>query len=328
MSATMLMRLLVTRRLLASIAVGMVMSGCDRRQTAAGPPLDAISVDAIAVPLSPESPALQDVGDFHYAGGLALSTSQVDRLHGLSDLHVDPSGQFVAIGDEGALFEGRLVLDDSRRLIGVTDTRLRALSDEEGKPLLTKATADAEGLAMFGDGRFLVSFERRHRIWLYPSRDGTPQPATVPDTSFDENGGMEALCGLPDVAPDAYAVGKEVTGETWTCRLSERQCLAGPVVELPPDFALVAMTSLPGGRMTYLLRAFDEKNKNRNILRIVDGDRVLGMLTLEAPFTVDNFEGLAAVPAEAGAARFYLLSDDNASAQQRTLLLAFDWRQR
>jgi hypothetical protein len=44
--------------------------------------------------------------------------------------------------------------------------------------------------------------------------------------------------------------------------------------------------------------------------------------------TVDNLEGVAAVPRPGGVTRFYLVSDDNASPQQRTLLLAFDWRSR
>jgi hypothetical protein len=51
-------------------------------------------------------------------------------------------------------------------------------------------------------------------------------------------------------------------------------------------------------------------------------------LELDPPFTVDNFEGVAAVPRPGGVTRFYLLSDDNASVQQRTLLVAFDWRPR
>ena len=43
-------------------------------------------------------------------------------------------------------------------------------------------------------------------------------------------------------------------------------------------------------------------------------------------FTVDNLEGLAALPQRDGSIRFYLISDDNFSKLQRTLLLAFDWR--
>ena len=41
---------------------------------------------------------------------------------------------------------------------------------------------------------------------------------------------------------------------------------------------------------------------------------------------MDNFEGLAALPGKAGVVRFYLISDDNFSSSQRTLLLAFDWK--
>jgi hypothetical protein len=36
-------------------------------------------------------------------------------------------------------------------------------------------------------------------------------------------------------------------------------------------------------------------------------------------------EGIAAVERAGGKIRFYLLADDNFSAQQRTLLMAFDW---
>jgi hypothetical protein len=49
-------------------------------------------------------------------------------------------------------------------------------------------------------------------------------------------------------------------------------------------------------------------------------------MDLASPMTVDNYEGLAAVPATDGGVRFYLISDDNGRADQRTLLLAFDWR--
>ena len=49
-------------------------------------------------------------------------------------------------------------------------------------------------------------------------------------------------------------------------------------------------------------------------------------MELRGPLTVDNFEGLAAVPGKDGAVRFYLISDDNFSSSQRPLLVAFDWK--
>ena len=55
------------------------------------------------------------------------------------------------------------------------------------------------------------------------------------------------------------------------------------------------------------------------------GDGSLGpvLIELKHPGTVDNFEGIAAVATPTGT-RLYLLSDDNFSETQRTLLLAFD----
>jgi hypothetical protein len=42
--------------------------------------------------------------------------------------------------------------------------------------------------------------------------------------------------------------------------------------------------------------------------------------------TVDNFEGIAAKEMPDGRVRLYLISDDNFSANQRTLLMVFDIR--
>jgi hypothetical protein len=53
-------------------------------------------------------------------------------------------------------------------------------------------------------------------------------------------------------------------------------------------------------------------------------------LTLDGATTRDNFEGIALSksPANspmAGATRIYILSDDNDTPTERTLLMAFDW---
>ncbi len=47
-------------------------------------------------------------------------------------------------------------------------------------------------------------------------------------------------------------------------------------------------------------------------------------LKLANPLTVDNLEGVAAVASPNGGLRLYLISDDNFSSAERTLLLAFD----
>ena len=74
-------------------------------------------------------------------------------------------------------------------------------------------------------------------------------------------------------------------------------------------------------------RRFREPADVRARIRRMDASGALGpaLVELSLPSTVDNFEGLAAA-ATANGVRLYILSDDNGSARQRTLLLAFDVR--
>jgi hypothetical protein len=84
---------------------------------------------------------------------------------------------------------------------------------------------------------------------------------------------------------------------------------------------------LPGGRRAYLIRSFHYLTWFRVTLRIVGPDgSTLDELHLAPPLNVDNYEGLAALPRPDGSVRFYLISDDNFSRLQRTLLLGLDWR--
>ena len=290
-------------------------------QVAIGP--IEIDIDAVPVPLNPRNPSAMAIGDFHYAGGLVLTSRQTDQLHALSDLEVTGTNKLTAVGDLGVLVHARLVLNSAGRLVGLADARLTPLTGEDGKPFTDKTDADAEGLALLANGDRLVSFERRDRIWLYPASGGPPRPAPMPAVSFPLNGGMEALAPDPEAGADAYVVGAEVSGDTWTCRLRSKPCVKGPTIDKSEGFGLVAIKRLPGMQTAYLLRAL-----NRISLRIFRSSKMVARMDLAPPMTVDNFEGLAAVPRPSGALRFYLLSDDNATATQRTLLLAFDWRPR
>lgn len=319
-------------RLRAGAAVAaLVLSACSgqpplpARPVAAGP---QITVHTTALPLNPDQPAQQRIGAFAYAGGLLLTSPDTSRLHGLSDVFVRPDGRLVAVSDDGDRFEARLALDGQGRLVGLSDGHLFPLIGEDGQPLSArgKVEADAEGLAVLADGAVLVSFERDHRILLYPPAGGPPRRAPAPKADFPENEGMEALAADPARGSDAYVVGGEATGQTWTCRLASG-CAEGARAALPDEFSLVADAPLPHGGRAYLFRAFSMLKGVRITLRIVGASgTTVDELKLAAPLTVDNLEGLAAVPGRDGSIRFYLLSDDNFSKLQRTLLLAFDWR--
>jgi hypothetical protein len=145
-----------------------------------------------------------------------------------------------------------------------------------------------------------------------------------PGVDLPNNGGMEALGADPESGPDAYVVGAEESGELWRCRVAGT-CTRWFTVGKPEEFGLVAIRRLPGDRTAILLRAFDDRRGNRNTLEILEGNSIVDRLELAPPMTVDNYEGLAVVAGAAGGFRFYLISDDNDSSRQRTILLAFDW---
>lgn len=304
------------------------IAGLSAAQSAARPSTaesgDPIRIDAVPVPLNPQDPSVSSIGDFHYAGGLWLRTPQAPRFHELSDIVITGQDRLAAVGDGGIFFSARLVFASDQRLIGISDARLESLTDERGQAL-TAARADAEGLAIFPNGDRLVSFERDHRIWLYPAAGGPPRPAPAPAGKLPANAGLEALALDPAVTADAYLVGAEMSGETWTCRMAA-SCVKGPTVDKPAEFGLVAINRLGEDKVVYLLRAYDPFRGVRIMLQVLRSTTVIAQMDMAVPLTLDNFEGLASVPAADGSTRFYLLSDDNGSSSQRTLLLAFDWR--
>ena len=286
-----------------------------------------ITVKAEPVALNANDPAQVSVGTFTYAGGLELTSRDTSRLHGLSDIKVGQDGRLIAVSDDGDLYTSRLVLDPAGRLIGLTENQIAPLTGLDGQPLASKQEADAEGVAVLANGDRLVSLERHDRILRYPAKGGPAIAAPGPlNVIFPDNGGMEALSQDPASGPDAYMAGGEISGQTWNCTLS-KGCVDGRLLPKPGEFGLVALTPLPHGQLAYVIRAWDPLAGSHVVLIINDAKGTeIDRLNLVKPLTVDNLEGVAAVPAKDGSVRFYLISDDNFSPAQRTLLLAFDWK--
>jgi hypothetical protein len=293
----------------------------------------AIRIQAAPTPLYESGPARPRVGDFLYVGGLSLKTADSARFGGLSDLRITSKGELLAISDEGALLQARLRLDPAGDLVGLDHARIEPLIGRDLRPLRGKWEGDSEGLAVWPDGRRLVSFEQDSRIWLYPAGGQAPRPVPAPDVSTPPNMGMEALAAAPSKGPDAYWVGIEA-GPIWLCRM-QGGCQRWQGMPAPPgrDFRLKAMAETPSGDLVLLHHLYEEatgQNKVSISILGLSGDpagapRLKGRLWLQPPATVDNFEGVAVAPSPTGGLRLYLLSDDNFSARQRTLLMAFDW---
>ncbi|MDG2523595.1 esterase-like activity of phytase family protein [Caulobacter segnis] len=327
----------LVRLAVATAACGLMLAGCVPPETppvlpvAPVPAGPQITVQSVAVPLNPNDPTQTKIGNFTYAGGIAITSSDSTRLHGLSTLTVLGDQRIMSASDDGDLFEARLVLDENDRLVGLKEAKIEPLLGLDGKPLSGKEWADAEGMTILPNGDRLVSFERNHRIWRYPAAGGAPVVAPSPQTIFPENEGMEALAYYPAAGADAYIVGGE-EGEVWVCKLSGG-CQSAPP-QMGPDIAygLVAVSAFNGPAVALMHRAYDPIQGNRIQVSLINDPTtkrrfplVSDRFTLQAPLTRDNFEGLAVSSNRAGGVRLYLMSDDNFSARQRTLLLAFDW---
>lgn len=277
-------------------------------------------------------------GQLVFRGGLALSSDH-PWFGGLSGLEVLEDGRFIAHSDDGDWFQGRLVLDESGALTGVADMRVALMRDEQGEPFQTKDQGDSEDIAQLPDGRFVVSFEQTQMLRLYDlNRDG-PFGAAQPGPPLAETERLPSNVGLEAVASDGadgLLVGAEGTGATtplWHVRLDSR-------TPTPPSaryryargYALTSLDRLPDGGFVALERFFAPVIAPRaRITRFSDAALAAGgviepeqLARLSAPMPVDNFEGVSAVRGPNGATRLYIVSDDNFSRRQRTLLLAFD----
>ncbi|MFM8374874.1 MAG: hypothetical protein ACKN9P_02280, partial [Phenylobacterium sp.] len=132
-------------------ALALLAAACADRSVRATGPVQAgpwVSVVAEPVAADPTRPERTDFGRFRYAGGLALTATDSNRLHGLSDIRLRPDGQILGVTDEGDLFEARLRLDPEGRLSGLDRARITPLRGEGGGALGGKLEADAEGLAL------------------------------------------------------------------------------------------------------------------------------------------------------------------------------------
>jgi YD repeat-containing protein len=308
--------------LVALLAVG----ACATASAGIGPLAEPLSGwEPIAVSFEPtplRAPSYR-AGPVRFAGGVVLR-SEDPRFGGLSDLRLDASGGLVAVTDAGDLITARLILDTAGRLAGVGQVRLRRLTELDGLPISDRARGDAEGLAILPDGQVLVAFERDHRIWSY-GRDAAdrPSPRTHPGHAFANNEGMEGMVG--DGAGGWYVAGEG--GGFWHCDLTACEARAAPP-EMPlsgyrpTGLALDAQT----GGLLLLERFYEAPIDTRIRVRRIDrnGQVTAGLIALRLPATVDNFEGIATTLNADGSQRVYILSDDNFSARQRTLLLAFD----
>lgn len=316
-------------------ALALLLGGCS--PLAAQAPIAeqwrAVAVEAVAVEFGAEQ-----VGALRFRGGLELRSSDA-AFGGLSGMEVLEDGRLVAISDNGAWFEAQIVLDDASALVGLSGMRTALMRDDGGAAFGSKEEGDSEALAQLQDGRFAVAFEQRQAILLYDmNRDGpfgaaTRGPPLAGVRELPANVGLEAMATL---ANGDLLVGAEGGGAVGTPLWRSSPQASGEVASrvryrAAPGFSLTSLDRLPNGDLIALERFFapvigPRARITRFQERALAGEVIAAveLARIAPPLALDNFEAIAAIAMPDGAMRVYILSDDNFSSRQRTLLLAFD----
>ncbi len=304
---------------------------------AAVPALAApLEIAARAVPLQAEDPERENVGALRFRGGLELSSDDT-RFGGLSALLLSGDGaRLSAVTDRGHWVTARLIADADGTPRALAEAEIGALHGPGGRHLRGKRETDAESLALLADGALVIGFERDHRLWRYPAGTnplaGHPEAIPVPAKlrHLRRNSGIEALATLADGALLAIAEGRknEATSPAFLWRGGAWSELVYPRL---PGFRPTGATTLPGGDLLVIERSFNLfdgvaiRLQRIAAAQVRPGATLSGttLAVLRRPLTLDNMEGIAARRTATGETLLYLISDDNFSPLQRTLLLVF-----
>jgi hypothetical protein len=282
-------------------------------------------------------------GLLEFRGGLVLRSSY-RNFGGISAIRVAADGaRFIALSDKGWWLRGRIVYEGARPS-AIADAEMAPILGADGRPLADRGWYDTESIADDG-GTLYVGIERVHQILRFNyGKDGLlarGEPIAVPPgvRSLPGNKGLEALVFVPKGAGDKALAGTLIA-------ISERGLdNAGNIIGFlvggrsPGTFTVKRSAAfdvsdaalLPGGDLLLLERKFSWTSGLSVRLRrialasIKPGALVDGAILFEADlgYEIDNMEGLCVHRSTSGETVLTLISDDNFSIIQRTLLLQF-----
>jgi hypothetical protein len=327
----------------ATVTLTIAPAHADKPQTVLPGPTRT-SVTAIPIDFDREHPGRKEFGKLIFRAGLNLYAKSI-YFGGYSAVAIDPSGEsLLAISDAGTWMRASLDYD-GRKLKGLSDVVLGPLLGADGKPLRDDAVRDSEGMTLadgnMRQGTAFVSFERKHRIARYPfTADKFGPPAgTVPlppgTKGMTANSGIEAMAMIRSgklkgtlVAFAEHLADKNGNLRGWL--------IGGPapgeiVLKRLAGFDITDAAALPDGGIVLLERRFRYSEGVKMRIRRIQaselkrGAPIIGEVLLDADdsLNIDNMEAIAACRAPSGETVLTLMSDDNFSPLQRTLIMQF-----
>jgi hypothetical protein len=299
-----------------------------------------IEVQAAAIPsFDLNDRELRQFGKLVYRGGLQL-TSPAKEFGGISALHVQPDGsRFLAVTDVGRWMRGRIVYSGATPT-GLADVQMSPILGPDGKRLTQRRWYDSEAMTEHA-GTVYVGIERVHQIVKFDfakrgfRAHGEPIPVPESFKSLPGNKGIEGLAVLPKSHPLAGALVVITEAALDAAGNNQAFLLGGPKagafsIKRTDDFDVTDCAALPGGDLLILERRFSLLRSAVRIRRIAAAD-IKPEASIDPPIIfyadfsqqIDNFEGLGVHRTASGETVLTLVSDDNFSPLQRTLLMQF-----
>jgi hypothetical protein len=318
------------RRLFLSVLLLLLVVG-DYAGPAHRPILNrAAEISATPVALHPSDSSIDRVGRLRFAGGWHLTSPDL-AFGGLSALSVR-GDRFTAISDAGGIVDFRLDQNGA-----IADARFGDLAQGPGVGL-ERRDRDSEALVVDPvNGRRWVAYERWNAIWRYGPDGRVEAHARTPAMrDWPDNGGPEAMARL---ASGAFLVFSEAGdgpgGSRAAVMFAGDPTLPGTVAirfgyRPLPGYRVTDAAVLPDDRLVLLHRRVSIPAGISTRLSILDPRAIRPgaivdsreIAALRRPMTADNFEGVA-VTRERDRTILWIVSDDNYSPLQRTLLLKF-----
>lgn len=303
----------------------------------------SIEVNARQIPsFEPRDRSRVRFGSLDYRSGLVLTSSH-RGFGGLSALRfLDTKGErFLALSDQGSWFTGSIRYAGGK-MVALDNVEAAPMLNAAGRPITeTRYWYDTESLARDGNV-FYVGLERVNQIMRFDfAKGGTqargevvPTPAAI--RKLPTNKGLEALVFVPKGQPLAGTLiafserGLDADGNLVAF------LIGGPTpgqfsVRRTDKFDISDAVLLPSGELLILERKFswftgvNIRIRAIPLKSIAPGALVDGpaLFAADLGHEIDNMEGIDAHVTADGETVLTLVSDDNFSLLQRTLLLQF-----
>lgn len=287
----------------------------------------------------PADPSRRRFGALEFRGGLLLSSSN-KLFGGISALYMKPGGErFLALSDHALWLHGLIVYKDERP-VRIAEAAIMPVLGPDGR---AAESWDTESLAE--DSRILyVGIERTNSIVYFDHIENgnlTPGRAiAVPSgvKKLPHNQGLEAMVFVPKnnvLAGTLIAISERGINKSGDIQAF---LIGGPspgefFLKRHDDFDISDAALLPDGNLLILERCYSLKAgialRLRSIpLADIKPDTVIDgptLLEADARYAIDNMEALSVHRSEMGEIVLTLVSDDNYSPDQRTLLLQFTY---